>query len=610
MQCRACRYLLDVCEVEMATVNLQFDHAIQKHYQLNSQPNPEQTTIFSGDAIFGYNTNNTYSDYYHLDLYYRITDDILAYKFSDRTQVHWSSLDGYTFWPSGEISHSGDYSLAYSFVATEKDVNRYIYYDNSTNSRYEVTTLFNGSCVLHHNYNDNNVGIHKLENAEYLVIGLRPARNFVFSELAKNGYVKGIFHNIEDTYVTINTEDIPLVADNIYPINVNCRNDRVINVTWDLINPRDYIYEGQPIYYPAETTVEVTQGQTVKTYTSTESYVSCPIPANELVPGEATYKVTLTSNYGRSYEGVEQTFTVIGQTSAPEITNITQDSFPTITWICADQAAWELIIRDNNSVVYHSDMKAGTEQSFTLPVMLEDGSYSVEMRALNIYGYYTDWGSYGLTLSPTKPTAATNLIVSTNANYTVTIDCTAPEDAGTLYVVRRRTPNDKAEIIGEYNNGFTDYYVPINTTYEYAVRNYVTGYADTDFIDATIKCPGVVIRDGEDLSRFIPLWKNDNEEFDVIANDSRSDTLVQCLGRKYPVNEVGEWITSTRTFTAHISASDINKLNDINLNSKCVYLQNKDECIPCKMEINDAGEYNGGGRIINFTLTRIDEEMA
>lgn len=575
------------------TFELEFDHAVQKII------NGSESVITSGNIYVG--STGYYALTYGADIYYRINNqDIFAYNWKNvlLNGITYSGIEYID--PETTISINNAYTIAGVIVPSE---NRYITLSGvvgSTTKGYSANgNIYDSNNTLHRYFDDNNaICKEKWDDPstrpQYLVINLH-----------YYGRYEAIFHEIQNSSCSVICSPLELNITNVYPINVNCRNDRTINVTWEYIDPRNSTY-----YYPVSATVTVTQGQTVKTYTTTESDITCPIPTNELTPGEATYKVTLTSNYGGSYDSPEQTFTVIGQTSAPEITNITQDSFPTITWNCADQAAWELLIRDSNSVVYHSDMKAGTEQSYTLPVMLEDGSYSVEMRALNIYGYYTDWGSYGLTLSPTKPDAATNLIVSTNANYTVTIDCTAPEDAGTLYVVRRRTPNDKAEIIGEYNNGFTDYYVPVNTTYEYAVRNYVTGYADTDFIDATIKCPGVVIRDGEDLSRFIPLWKNDNEEFDVITNDSRSDTLVQCLGRKYPVNEVGEWITSTRTFTAHVSASDINKLNDINLNSKCVYLQNKDECIPCKMEITDAGEYNGGGRIINFTLTRIDEEMA
>ena len=607
MQYRDYRYLLDVCEVNMAdnfSIDLVFDHAVQK-FENEHEHTSWERTITSGDGIFGYVGNNSLLGEYTLELYYRLgNNDIFANRLP-QMNIKNITTTGYHTDDSGYRSGTLSYAKAYTLVYARSAALGYIYQDVYQSSSTWISSYFN----LFHNYSDNNVAIYKLywpdptSNPEYIIVKLNAAHY-------GSEWWYGTIYNIQNSVLEVLCEPLDFNIQNVYPLDVNCRNDRTINIAWDYTNPRVGSLGSNVFYYPTESTVTVTQGQTVKTFTTTESYISCPIPANELTPGEATYKVTLTSNYGYSFDSPEQTFTLIGQTSAPEITNITQDSFPTITWNCADQAAWELLIKDNNSVVYHSEMKAGTEQSFTLPVMLEDGSYSVDMRALNIYGYYTDWGSYGFALSPTKPTAATNLIVSTNANYTVTIDCTAPEDAGTLYVVRRRTPNDKAEIIGEYNNGFTDYYVPVNTTYEYAVRNYVTGYADTDFIDATIKCPGVVIRDGEDLSRFIPLWKNDNEEFDVISNDSRSDTLVQCLGRKYPVNEIGEWLTSTRTFTAHVSSSDMLKLNDINLNSKCVYLQNKDECIPCKMEITDAGEYNGGGRIINFTLTRIDEEMA
>ena len=113
-------------------------------------------------------------------------------------------------------------------------------------------------------------------------------------------------------------------------------------------------------------------------------------------------------------------------------------------------------------VVYNSGVVVSEEKSLKLPIMLNDGYYFIEMRALNNFGFYTPWSSYGFTLNPPKPSAVENIIVSANNDFGVSVSCNA-ETNGTLFVVRRRNEFDYPVVVGEYKKGFVDYTIPLNT---------------------------------------------------------------------------------------------------------------------------------------------------
>lgn len=227
------------------------------------------------------------------------------------------------------------------------------------------------------------------------------------------------------------------------------------------------------------------------------------------------------------------------------------------------------------------------------------------MRALNNYGFYTEWGSSIFTLNPPKPDAPTNIIVSANNDFGISVYCNAPSDAGTLYVVKRDSENGISKVIGEYYDGFVDVNVPLNKNYEYTVRNYVTGYADGIWCDGVVAASGIVLRDAKEITDYVHVWEN-SSEFDVINEDSKSDVLVRCIGREYPVEEFGEWLTSSRSIQCCISMEDYNHLVKMKAQNQDIIFQNNNEVFRCYMEVKDNGVHASGKREVNITITRID----
>ena len=101
---------------------------------------------------------------------------------------------------------------------------------------------------------------------------------------------------------------------------------------------------------------------------------------------------------------------------------------------------------------------------------------------------------------------------------------------------------------------------------------------------------------------------SEDVDFNLRYADERERTLYNCLGRTYPMKERGEWISTTRTFTAYVTDEGFEKLNDIVLNAPYVFYKGTGEYFPCDLTISDRGAYTGGGRMVEFALTRISDD--
>ena len=372
-------------------------------------------------------------------------------------------------------------------------------------------------------------------------------------------------YDITDLEVTFDLRDIDIIVSPVYPVDVYASNEHDLIVDWDFSNS---VRRGLQYLYPVSAVVTITDSngdsiqETVEDDTSQVTFDAADI--EDLAIGECTVNIQVTSNYGTTGEGI-CVFELIGQSDAPVITDISQDSYPTIEWTSTGQISWEMIISDASGVVYKTGMVIGDDQSFTVPILLEDGGYSIELRYVNAYGLLTAWGSAFVDLQPTKPDAPTGIIVSARTDFGVSISCDEMVTTGKLLAVRRKDENSTPEVLGEYNGSFIDYLVGLNDYHQYTVRNYVEGYSDGEWFDGVVKAHGVVIRDADNYSNFVNVWMSEDRTIGFIYDDVRSDVLTQCVGRKYPVAEFGEWVTSERSFSGAVSEADYKKLTKMKL---------------------------------------------
>ena len=599
------------------------DHAVQINYDANGNETSRETKT-SGKVHFGYERYvGSYPIYqatsvpsHIVQLWFKIPSD--AYKYWYISRFFWYTDFGVNFEDDYyEYYYYVDYSSSPSTFGSNVTTGKSNY--NSSDATNNIPCLASTNPT---NYSitstartyglqltESAINSIQLNNDEYIVVELRRPTSGLQQRDENYFYQWTQLHEIDLDIVNFGTDatNILLNVTPVYPVNVYARNDRDLVVDWDFSNninrSSTYLYQDSAVV-----TITDKNGDSIEAEVSddTSQVVFDVEDLEDLAVGECSIEIVVTSNYDTTGTG-SCLFELVGETDAPEITSVTQNSYPTITWTSTSQIAWELQISDVNGIVYKKNMTSGTETSFTVPKLLNDGAYSIEMRYMNTYGIISEWGSYFLNLAPTKPSAPEGIIVSARADFGISINCDAMETTGKLLAVRRKDSESEEEILGEYNGSFIDYLVGLDDPHEYTIRNYVEGYTDGDWIDGVLSYSGVVIRDADDYSKYVHVWMSEDKTLKFTNNDERSDVLTQCVGRKYPVSEIGEWLTTERSFVGYVSYAEFKKLQKMKIESSHVLMQSKEEYFPCYMSMSDQGKYNDG-RIVSITLTRIDGE--
>ena len=609
------------------------DH-IEQDYSPSLNTYVEQGDLFTNNFENVKNGDHTYY------LYFEIPENIYRYKLGndpDIPQRNWRSF-GLIAKKNAFLNGSFNYYRKYA-----SKISSFVHYDNSNSERESYDSGFpnhyyfspieivgpanagwfhisGSNSGSYYEVGDDEIGMYfpvpvsdilhlQTVETDYFVIKATPEYSYSKTdfddytiETKNTRYLKW---DIDGLYFELLVQDIDIYVDPTYPVNVYARNDRDLTVAWNVTNS-DNRSEDLLYVEDSEITITDSNGNSITgTITGSDSYYIFDTSELEgLDVGQCTVEVTVHTNYETSGTAT-WTFDLTGETNAPEITSVTQNSYPTVTWTASSQIAWELQISNSNGIVYKTGMVPGNARSYTVTELLEDGQYSLEMRCTNIYGIITAWSSYFLELAPTKPDAPENVIVSARADFGISVNCDDMETTGKLLVVRRKDFNSVPEVLGEYNGSFVDYLVGLDDPHEYTIRNYVEGYADGDWIDGVLAYSGVVIRDADNYSNFVHVWMSEDKTINYINADDRSDVLTQCIGRKFPVSELGEWLTVERSFTGYVSNEGFKQLQRMKLNSTHVLLQSKEEYFPCYMLLSDQGEYNDG-RIVSFRMTRID----
>ena len=605
-------------------LQIPLDH-IRQDYQESSNTYVTQGDVFTNDF------NNPFSGRHSYELYFEIPEDIYKYIIGYIRPVYGTSLVAlktnksslkkyisnkyhkFVWKPDGSVSYTNTTTSppeetydnekeAYNYFSPMKFVEPSAWYPGEVDPS-ETGMLFQIPRA--------DVLALQFSSDDYFVIQANPYYQYSKFDLDTNQYytediwTRFIEWNTDSFVLEILLTDIDINVEPTYPVNVYARKDRDLTVAWEVSNSDN---RSEDYLWVTESTIIITDSEDNSvTYTIDGSdlfHVFDTSDISDLAVGECTVHVETTTNYGWVGEAT-WTFDLTGETNAPEITSVTQNSYPTITWTASSQIAWELQISNSNGIVYKTGMVPDNARSFTVPQLLEDGQYSLEMRCTNAYGIITAWSSYFLELAPTKPDAPEGIIVSARNDFGISINCNDIETTGKLLAVRRKNSDSVPEVLGEYNGSFVDYLIGLDDPHEYTIRNYVEGYADGEWIDGVLAYSGVVIRDADDYSKYVHVWMSEDKTINYINDDDRSNILTQCVGRKFPISELGEWLTVERSFTGYVSKEGFKQLQKMKLNSTHVLLQSKEEYFPCYMQTADQGEYNDG-RIVTFKMTRID----
>ena len=617
----------------MATLRFPFSHAIQ--YTSNGTTTTQET-VQSGDLKLGYDRVSNYSRidkyltrHYWVEMYFDVPADLYKYTCNAYFVRNFRA----------EVSSRKYY---YNEISSHPEDS---YYSNEDTGP-SITDNYNFSPVNYSEASTKFVPDGLVSNYPFLLNenAIKNTQDHVPDSYVVNTYYTGeyndkgvayessvlkvheidcklvTFKDVEDYYLEVNVVPVETQINPVYPVDVYASNSADLTVAWDV---SDTANRGSSYIYPVSSTVTVTDANShtlTKSITGTDT--SCVFTTTQLASldvGQCSVVVSVTDNYG-NVATKTWTFNLVGESTAPEITYVTGQAFPRVYWSASSQSGFEIKISNEHGVAYESGLISdSSSRNYVVPKMINHGKYSIEMRCLNEYGIFTSWTSYYWKFSRDAGQFDDPFNVSARPDLGILVK--NPDQwsiwFGVLYVIRRKDENSEPEVLGQVDGlkkAFIDYTLGLNDPHQYAFRLYNTspdfqdggGYTDSHWIDGVLAYDGVVIRDAEDYSNFVHVWMSENRTIDYIHNDNRSDTLVQCVGRKFPISERGEWQTSVRNFSGFVSDEDFLKLKNMKLNSSHVLMQAQKEFFPCHMEYSDNGDYVDGGRIISFQMTRID----
>ena len=392
-----------------------------------------------------------------------------------------------------------------------------------------------------------------------------------------------------------------------YPRDVNIRTANRQIFTWEM---KESIPTGQKSY---ELQYKKSTDSTWTTITRTSSAQYHSFAENTFVAGDYSWKIKVTNNDGISTSYVTANFKTIGATAAPNITSVTNSSIPTINWQISSQDTFELEIYDNNGRIYESGIRPGTNiRKFTPNIMLLDGNYIVKMRAMNEYGYFTEWTEYAFVINAEKPEAV-ECVVYANSSHGVIVQCGVsnnyPEGL-ILFVLRRRYGTKEWDILGRLpsDNRFIDNTIVTDIKYEYALRNYkeLKGFSDSNIVTMVINYKGSYIYEGDE---FVQLYITEDEQFEKVHTPSKTYSYSYTIGRKYPVRESSEWMNHNTNLSCYITFEDYEKLEQFYENNTALWFKDKNFSFRCAIDSIQIREtLLGKGYSINISLARTDED--
>lgn len=390
-----------------------------------------------------------------------------------------------------------------------------------------------------------------------------------------------------------------------YPSNVAVSTKNTIIATWSYV---EEIVRGQASY---ELMWSSDNGSTWTTITETTSNQYYSFAVNTFPTGTILWKIRAKDIDGTWSEWNSTSFEAIGQTSAPVITSVSNSSVPTISWTVSSQDCFEINIRKENELIYASQLIIGAStRSYKVPVMLENGFYSAEMRVLNSYGVYTEWTTYSFRINLSAPAAPTSVDVYLESDYSISISGTGATGVQT-YAVRKDNETNEVKLLGSFiGNEIRDYSVPLNKSYSYSLRSYggenQAGYTDGRWVPMNIKLENhVLIHASADRSKYVDIFKSSDHKWNVGKKNAYTRSYFFTIGRKYPVCERTIWDTSTRTISAWVSDADLETLEAIE--NEDVYFRTDKEAFLADMTLAIGETYAGGGRFVTITITRLSE---
>jgi len=253
------------------------------------------------------------------------------------------------------------------------------------------------------------------------------------------------------------------------------------------------------------------------------------VPAGKFTNGVIYWRVKLWN-----IDGVEGAWSVTAQISVvtaprtPSIISATNNSYTTIKWTSYNQQGFQIQIYMNRELVYDTNMRAGVQQSFKVPIALKNGMYDVQLRISDIYGQESGWAYYVMGIQ-TEPAFDISLEVS-QIPYAAALKWQASAGPRAVYAVIR---DGEAIALVQSTTGYEDY--TASGMHEYFIR-YEAGnnVTDSNHVTTEIQIPTRVIAPIYDPQDILECGLS-TERNTFTGSSGKQKTYLHLEGRKAPV---------------------------------------------------------------------------
>ena len=287
-------------------------------------------------------------------------------------------------------------------------------------------------------------------------------------------------------------------------------------------------------------------------------------------------------------------FTVQGKPPIPVIVDVENKCLPCIKWNAADQCAYEIELTSGDTKLIQETVYSGVSEY--RPQMFLSGAYTVTIRTRNSIDLWSDKASKTFVINPPVPVIPKLMVRQDGAR--VILD--AEHEAGTKLAIIR---NGKTIAITA-DASYEDDLVLSGTEYEYKVRAYADGYADSVTVSAMVCYEGFLLKGKE---KEVNCTVSEQKFLSLSIHDEQEAELMQYDGRGYPVLETGT--SKSKVITRSATVTDEQYRDILEISKEPAYYRDREgNGFACAVSIDSCNRYMGMKYSLTLTMTQIDEE--
>jgi len=356
-------------------------------------------------------------------------------------------------------------------------------------------------------------------------------------------------------------------------------------------------------------------GETWNTVSQITKNTYYDMPANTLPSGNITWRVRCYNEYDEVGPYCEPVvFYAVGKPNITTVTSIsTGTARPLVEWSAFQQQIYQLqIIRDGVVVYDTGNMPSINAREHKVKTFLKDREYIAQVRIMNEYGLWSDWGQKTFTVSTTKPGQAEFNIYNTVYGFMLRID-NAPADIDYLLIYRAEKDSEDYICIAKLDPNtvqYVDNTVAINKQYKYFIRAVTTSETFSDSITklGTAIFQYSLLSVVSDLENPLILKYTRTLNLDRQENISLNGEIKNYSGRKSSIVEYSEFENNSLSLISRLKNwEDYEKFKQLVKRKETVlYRDNRGRKIYGNITSYQMSESTLGHIDISFTIIETD----